>query len=457
MKIGMYYTEILILFADLTLILTYDNLSDNKLATQSLTYPGHLSGASSAVDGNTTTCMKQYAIGLTAPYKTVWWKVDLGDVYNIYSISILFKTYDGYEDRQRGRFAGFSLYVSTTGDIQGSTLCYKDGPQLPPLEFTTTCIQRGQYVIFFNERKDGVIYPKDYELANVLNELCEVVVLGCNKTDVYGMNCNKLCPINCETNLCNIENGSCYGCKPGWRDTLCDKECIEGRYGSKCLQQCSGHCRDSVTCNHVTGQCDGGCDIGWTGALCDKGCDDGTYGYDCVNNCSGHCLNDSPCNKQTGECDRGCEPGYTNTDCSKGCPSHYYGLDCRQRCSGNCISDESCDHVSGVCTNGCEDGYVGTRCANVCSKGYFGKNCLRECSPYCKPDTCQHTDGWCNCSSGWMGDNCTKSCVQSYGDDCRYPCSLQCYNNTCDRLNGRCLLGCKNRFYGELCERGGAK
>lgn len=48
-------------------------------------------------------------------------------------------------------------------------------------------------------------------------------------------------------------------------------ECIEGRYGSKCLQQCPGHCRDNVTCNQVTGQCDGGCDTGWTGALCDKG------------------------------------------------------------------------------------------------------------------------------------------------------------------------------------------
>lgn len=28
--------------------------------------------------------------------KTVWWKVDLGRVYNIYSISIYFKNYDGY-------------------------------------------------------------------------------------------------------------------------------------------------------------------------------------------------------------------------------------------------------------------------------------------------------------------------------------------------------------------------
>lgn len=73
-----------------------DNLSYNKLANQSLTYPGPSPGASNAVDGNTATCMKQYPIGLTAPYKTMWWKVDLGDVYNIYSISIFFKTYDGY-------------------------------------------------------------------------------------------------------------------------------------------------------------------------------------------------------------------------------------------------------------------------------------------------------------------------------------------------------------------------
>ena len=28
--------------------------------------------------------------------KTVWWKVDLGAVYNIYSVNILFKNYDGH-------------------------------------------------------------------------------------------------------------------------------------------------------------------------------------------------------------------------------------------------------------------------------------------------------------------------------------------------------------------------
>lgn len=33
-------------------------------------------------------------IGSNSPYKTVWWKVDLGGVYSIYSINVLFKNYD---------------------------------------------------------------------------------------------------------------------------------------------------------------------------------------------------------------------------------------------------------------------------------------------------------------------------------------------------------------------------
>lgn len=80
--------------------------------------------------------------------------------------------------RQRGRFAGFSLYVSNTGDIQSSTLCYKNGPHLPPLNFTTLCIEFGRYVIFYNERLDGVIYPDGYQLSTLYTELCEVIVKG---------------------------------------------------------------------------------------------------------------------------------------------------------------------------------------------------------------------------------------------------------------------------------------
>lgn len=80
--------------------------------------------------------------------------------------------------RQRGRFAGFSLYISNTINIKGSTLCYKDGHQLPPLNFTITCKEHGRYVIFYNERLAKVTYPEGYEVTNVITELCEVVVKG---------------------------------------------------------------------------------------------------------------------------------------------------------------------------------------------------------------------------------------------------------------------------------------
>lgn len=73
-----------------------DDLSDKKNASQSHTQPGESYHAKYAVDRNQTTCMRTINIGGNSKYNTVWWKVDLGHNYNIYSIAILFKTYDGY-------------------------------------------------------------------------------------------------------------------------------------------------------------------------------------------------------------------------------------------------------------------------------------------------------------------------------------------------------------------------
>lgn len=73
-----------------------DDLSDKKNASQSHTQPGESFHAKYAVDRNSTTCMRTIDIGGHSEYKTVWWKVDLGHNYNIYSIAILFKTYVGY-------------------------------------------------------------------------------------------------------------------------------------------------------------------------------------------------------------------------------------------------------------------------------------------------------------------------------------------------------------------------
>lgn len=83
------------------------------------------------------------------------------------------------DDRQKGRF----MYVSNTDvssdvDIKGSTLCYKDGPQLPSLNFTIICMEYGRYVIYYNERLGGTFYPSKYEVVSVHTELCEVTVQG---------------------------------------------------------------------------------------------------------------------------------------------------------------------------------------------------------------------------------------------------------------------------------------
>lgn len=87
------------------------------------------------------------------------------------------------EVRQIGRLAGFSLNVSTTDvttieNMRKSILCYKDGPNLPPLNFTTICPVNGRYVIFYNERLDTVTYPTGFEIYNGFAELCEVTVKG---------------------------------------------------------------------------------------------------------------------------------------------------------------------------------------------------------------------------------------------------------------------------------------
>lgn len=76
-----------------------DDLSYNKVATQSHTYPGGAYySANNAVDGNIATCMRTDIIGMNALAKTVWWKVDLGGLRHIYSINILFKNYSVYGD-----------------------------------------------------------------------------------------------------------------------------------------------------------------------------------------------------------------------------------------------------------------------------------------------------------------------------------------------------------------------
>ena len=72
-------------------------MSKNKFAIQSTTAVSSTDDfiASKAVDRDITTCMRAKPIGTSSVDNTVWWRVDLGGVYNIYSVNILFKNYHG--------------------------------------------------------------------------------------------------------------------------------------------------------------------------------------------------------------------------------------------------------------------------------------------------------------------------------------------------------------------------
>lgn len=66
-------------------------------------------------------------------------------------------------------------------------MCYKDGPQLPSLNFTQKCLQQGRHVIVYTERLDEIAYPVEYQTTNVFIELCEVIVLG-EKSFLHNVN-----------------------------------------------------------------------------------------------------------------------------------------------------------------------------------------------------------------------------------------------------------------------------
>lgn len=72
-----------------------DDISYNKVITQSNKYPNREDyDPKNAVDRNYSTCTRAPEIGLNSLEKSMWWKVDLGRVYNIYSVTIMFKNYE---------------------------------------------------------------------------------------------------------------------------------------------------------------------------------------------------------------------------------------------------------------------------------------------------------------------------------------------------------------------------
>ncbi|XP_062571491.1 uncharacterized protein LOC134233533 [Saccostrea cucullata] len=261
-------------------ISAYDNIALGKNASQQ--YPffplSNLPwGADKAVDGrysDRAPVGEHCTISDSRKHNATWW-VDLGGVFRIHHITIYYRT-DNFEwDSTNGyteRFLGFSVYVSNTTNKEEGNLCFKDTnytKETIPSNITIECVMNGRYVIYYNERLPGNIYPEGYS-QYAFNELCELEVYGCNMSDVYGENCTLPCPRNCIERQCDIVEGTCLGCIVGYKGSKCEEECPIGHFGYNCEESCNINCRVRGRCNRVTGLCQGGCKDGWEGSRCDK-------------------------------------------------------------------------------------------------------------------------------------------------------------------------------------------
>lgn len=78
------------------------------------------------------------------------------------------------------RMAGFYVYVSNTTSKTGGYLCHHDkttDQNMLSEDQRINCTIQGRYVIYYNERRQDVQYPRFYS-EYAYNELCEVEVYG---------------------------------------------------------------------------------------------------------------------------------------------------------------------------------------------------------------------------------------------------------------------------------------
>lgn len=126
--------------------------------------------ASNAVDGlksDLNGLGGQCSLSANNKTTATWW-VNLTRLANIHYIIIYYRTDNVVWDLSNGntyRFLGFSIYVSnTTSKIDGA-LCYKDNiftTETLPADFNITCAVYGQHVIYYNERRPGLVYSQGY-------------------------------------------------------------------------------------------------------------------------------------------------------------------------------------------------------------------------------------------------------------------------------------------------------
>ncbi|XP_062585670.1 multiple epidermal growth factor-like domains protein 10 [Saccostrea cucullata] len=437
-----------------------ENIALSKTAWLQYPYVNQQWGADKAVDGRFTDrspaggqCTISGNVKTTA---TLW--VDLGGLRSIHHVNFFYRTDNiiwGSSNPYTSRVLGFSVYISNTTKKDEWFLCFKDTNytrDTVPENVTLDCVKHGRYVIYYNERLPGVIYPEGYS-AYAFSELCELQVYVCPTAGYYGENCTITCPQNCKKGHCNIEDGTCLRCVPGYKEPRCEEECDNTRYGPECNMTC-GNCSNVQQCNHVNGSCPNGCDVGVQGNKCDQECPQGRHGKNCVELCNPNCK--GVCNRFTGVCEFGCNDGWKGVFCENECDGRTYGEDCGVSC-GSCLNIEQCQHVNGTCFKGCDRGFQGERCTSECLIGRYGYNCQDVCSINCGiPSRCNRVTGECQggCQAGWKGMKCDQKCdIGSFGQNCAQSCGVCLHKEQCHHINGTCLNGCHRGYQGDACTR----
>ncbi|XP_060600051.1 multiple epidermal growth factor-like domains protein 10 [Ruditapes philippinarum] len=277
--------------------------------------------------------------------------------------------------------------------------------------------------------------------GNCLNNECADDTGYCTecKLGLYGLQCGHNCSL-CKNEHCDLRTCS-SGCRAGYYEYKTGPESI----CQNCLSNCK-HCMDGKTCNI----CNNGfhlykfnenvyCVLCSEESQCPdcviQGCNQCQIHNDslvCADCLEGQIFNGTTCVSHTSLCSKKCSTYCDSTGICQGeCIEGWFGEKCSETCNSKCLK---CSKDNG---NSCL----------LCKGDYYSTDCSLACNPACLiksgKQTCEHAEGFC-----------LNGCKQTYwGDLCDKPCPDGCKDLKCDRNNGTCTDGCNDGLTGDGCSK----
>ncbi|XP_023930889.1 uncharacterized protein LOC112041643 [Lingula anatina] len=237
------------------------NIALGKTASQSSNYSSG-SLARLAVDGNTNTRFFDGSCTHTEENVELfpWWEVDLGNMYYIYSVTLVNR------EKAGRRLKNIEVKVSLPNNSVYH--CARREEQVPGDSSAELPCNPAPLVGQFVRVSLNNTTPEPLTL-------CEVMVKGykyqdCGSSKTFGPECRYKCNCKDTAEVCERRTGACTsGCADGWsnRQNVCQIECPFGKFGPLCEYTC--HCLGDFTCSVTNGfRCPEGCQTYWKGYGC---------------------------------------------------------------------------------------------------------------------------------------------------------------------------------------------